>query len=121
MVSGEWQRPAWGVTCRLTLPLDLFRTERSGGSRGAGSAIWPRLGNLGGVVQAGGRAGRRACGRCQHSSIRAVCEQMFCGALAPTGLRREDVSISGWRLSGGGEVGSDLESAACQFLSPKAL
>lgn len=57
------------------------------------AAIWPQPGNW--AV----KCGWRVRVRCQNGSIRAVCEQMFCGVFPPTRLRREDVSISVRRLS----------------------
>lgn len=77
-----------GRYLQAILPHDLSGTWR-GGSGSAGRHLAPAW-ELGGGVRV----------RCQYGSARAVCEQMFCGVFAPAQLRREDMSISGWRLSG---------------------
>lgn len=93
-----------GRYLQAILPPDLSWV--SGGEEGAAvrAAIWPWAGELGGKV----------CIQCQCGSIRAVCEQMFCAVFAPARLRREDVSISGWRFKA---ADTDLEAAACQSVS----
>lgn len=88
MVSGEWHRPAWGGTCRPSLLVICPGRGEDGAA--ARAAIWPRPGNWAARCAFGvstappGLFGNRCSAVCslQHSS------------------GGEDVSISGWRLSG---------------------
>lgn len=102
--SGE-ARGCLGRNLRAVLPPDSSWTRR-GGSGGAAARHLAPAGELGGEVRAA--VSVRLHQGCLPTDVhRCVC--------AAARLRREDVSIGGWRPSD-----FDLEAAACQSPPPEA-